>query len=144
MTEIAIRDLRPDDLRYVMDSWLKSYLAGRTHAWRHVDYKRAVRGHRRVVDELRKRARIRIAVDPAADFVILGWACADSECLHYVYVKKKFRRAGIARVLIEDAGSPRFYSHPTVVGRKVLQQRLAMKESPGHALYPPISKERAA
>lgn len=143
MTEIAIRDFRPDEDRgFVMSSWLKSYVGNRVGRWRNVEHRRAIEGHRLLVNRLLERSRVRVAVHPSAHHVILGWAAAEPDCLHYAYVKSgkggDFRRRGICRALVSDAGHPKYFSHATEVGRAVLCRRFGMKESPGHALYPPL------
>lgn len=35
---------------------------------------------------------------------LAGWICAESNCLHGVYVKQVYRRMGIARMLLDHVG----------------------------------------
>ncbi len=144
MTEVRIRDFDPRlDESFILNSWMKSYIYNRVRSWRHVSIERAEAGHRPVVERLMRDAPIRCAVDPESPATIWGWACTEGPCLHFVYVKKKFRNKGIATALLSDAGEPTLYSHITAKSTRgyLWFRRREMQYSPAHAHYPKETNE---
>lgn len=47
-----------------------------------------------------QKSTVRIATNPDIPDQIFGWICIDGNRLHYVYVKNRFRRMGIAKKLL--------------------------------------------
>ena len=45
--------------------------------------------------------------------VILGYIACDPQVIHYLFTKEAFRNLGVAKSLIEAAGSPMIYTHKT-------------------------------
>ncbi len=120
-----------------MDSWMRGFISTRASLLRHLDRERLAAGHRELVPQLLARSRVRVAVPEGHPDLILGWAACEADCVHWLYVKKSFRRQGIATVLLEDAAPLRLYSHATKPGHVFLRERLGLQLSPGHAYYPP-------
>lgn len=86
--------------------------------------------HHALLEEIMRRPKAAILVASLKDDpdVAIGFALAelgDRPCLHYVYVKKPFRRYGIARALWQtlglDLGSAS-YSHDTFAWRDVIRR----------------------
>lgn len=59
----------------------------------------------------RPEALVKIAVLSDDDDVALGWCLVEIDKVHYVYVKKDYRKIGIARTLISEPFSR--FSHVT-------------------------------
>lgn len=93
-----VRFGRPDDLAYVVNTWVHNAPALRLmrtgEATRHV---RALLS--------RDGAQLRVAYVPHEADAIMGWAALEEGrpwCVHYVYVRDGARRQGVARALLED------------------------------------------
>lgn len=98
---VQIRKGRATDVPFVISSWLKSYNAWLKPVEREAGYWQA---HKYVIAALLERATLYIAASDHNDDIIYGWACledGDPAVIHYVYVKAPYRRAGIARSLLE-------------------------------------------
>lgn len=115
--EIQIRPAEPDDIKFVMSSWKKSW---RVSPWagtiRNDEFYASIRS---TIDGLIGRgATIQIACLPSKPAQILGWICAETLadgicCIHYIYVKDPYFRLGIGKALIDaSAGTkPGLYTH---------------------------------
>jgi len=111
--DIKIRPMTPDDMAFIVDSWVKS-LDARAIWSRIIPESTFISYHRRAIFKVLERARVSVAVLPDEPTIILGWCCFDPPgILHYVLVKNEFRRRGIATALIagltvrEYTGQPR-------------------------------------
>lgn len=116
---IVLRPAEAGDRNYVLSSWLRSHRSDSGQARRQgPDYWER---HHRVVEALLGRAATMVACWSDDPDVIIGWACTEDRTVHYVYVRKEFRRMGIARMLLEpmlrEAGVQ--YTHTTNVVRMV-------------------------
>lgn len=134
---IVIRKPVPDDLNFILNSWLKSY---RWEAWAGVPREqfafckkcdkhpkcatceREVRQsypsspihgdvyfkeQERLIYEINERSEILVACNVEEPDQVYGWVVASSGLLHYVYVKGPFRRFGIGGSLLDRAGVPK-------------------------------------
>jgi hypothetical protein len=97
------------------NSWLVSY-------WAYIKHARAVTkdvymtGQHEVVVKCLQKANVLLAYDLENPEFFYGWICYESTrllktrdtvpefVLHYIYVKKSFRRCGIGRELVSRAG----------------------------------------
>jgi GNAT superfamily N-acetyltransferase len=122
---ILIRPFREDDAGFVLSSWLKSYA---TSAWAKSvtdqalwDKRRAStlywNGHHALVSAILRRPGTLISVaawEEDAD-VLAGWMCQerrhDAVLLHYLYVRERFRRNGIATELAKALPERVLYTH---------------------------------
>lgn len=108
MFQIAIRPYNKLwDEEFLYSTWLKSYaLSPTTRGIPRVIYNKGQREriNRLVADPL---SVIDIACNPENNELIYGWCCRTGNILHYVYVKNAYRRAGIAKALLEpiDGGA---------------------------------------
>ena len=100
---VSFRPMVEADLPFVMSSWLKSL---RPHAeW--ASSKAFFEVHRRVIDGLLARSTVTVAVQKGDPTAIVGWAAQDTlapHVVHYVYVKRAFRLAGVAKTLVRVDG----------------------------------------
>lgn len=136
--EVLIRPASPSDMAFVMDSWLRSFGKGRTWVFRGVQGDRFYTGHRKVVDNIVKRGVVLAACLEEVPDAVLGWICVEPNCIHYVYVKNKYRRKKVASELLRQAtrlmGELEYCSHQTGQWRR-FGPGSKLKFSPGHAYY---------
>lgn len=107
-----------DDASFLLHSWLTSYLdwirgdlqGGSAEAERLL--KAAYFGeYKPRFVELLKRSTVLVACAPDDAWQILGWLAHEGATMHYCYVKRPFRRQGLARELFEAAGRPLLVTH---------------------------------
>lgn len=101
---ITTRPMEKDDVRLVLDSWLKSY---RISPWagcvpNHLYYD----VHHECIEQLLARgAEVLVAAAKHDKTRILGWICTertrDLNVIHFIYVKDPFRQRGLASHLLE-------------------------------------------
>ena len=122
MSDFRIRSVEhPDDPAwpFVFDTWVGSYLAAaRKNAPNELAQALSARPEagplvRKWVGELAKGSEVALMVDGEQPDVYAGWACGSVYALHFVYVKKVFRRLGLGGQLIDQLGSPSRYSLST-------------------------------
>lgn len=104
--DIRVRRAQPADLPFIMRSWLESYGRGSPHTVL-IPKLEFFPGHREIIDELLARdgCQLLVACDNEDHQVLLGFICTElTDICHYAYVKKTFRRLGIAGMLAAVAG----------------------------------------
>lgn len=96
------------DYPLVLDSWLKST---RDEPWAgNVPNNLASAVLQESLKQLLARgAKVLVAANPERDNQVVGWICAEpgreaEKVVHMIYVKKPFRRNGIARELLRAVG----------------------------------------
>jgi GNAT superfamily N-acetyltransferase len=111
--EVVFRGRTAQDEPLIFQSWMDSLYESGEWKLRTDPRNGAVRGvprvvfselYKPVVLDLMRRAQFVIATFPEAKDtdVIVGWlALEEPETLHYVYVKPKFRRMGVAASLLD-------------------------------------------
>lgn len=117
--DILIREMIPADRNFIMKSILQHYRHSSPHVKQIPDgiYFDA---HHYLIGKVMRYSNnfVRIAAlkdDPEIVFGFI-WGNFDPETIHYLYVKKAFRRMGIARLLYEsvfDEGIDLYYTHHT-------------------------------
>ena len=113
---VFIRRPRPTDQSFIASTWVDSMKLGTKRS----THPRA--GLNATVDQLLDDAAVRllIASEPSRQDVILGWICytpmPGSRIIHYVYVRERMRRRGIAAALYRKA-------FPRDVGKLVYTMR---------------------
>jgi GNAT superfamily N-acetyltransferase len=91
--------MREEDRNYVLSSWLRSYAESRE--FRHVPRPVYFRLYEPAVKAMLERSTVVIATMPESADVVLGWLATEGEVLHYMLVKPRWRRLGIAGHLLE-------------------------------------------
>jgi ribosomal protein S18 acetylase RimI-like enzyme len=102
---IEIRPATERDLPFIFSSWLRSYRNESKFA-RNISSSVFYEWHHKVIERFFERDRVAlIAHAPGEPEVILGYLCAESSgnIIQYIYVKKAFRKMGIAKKLYEHA-----------------------------------------
>lgn len=135
--EIAFRLAEEKDMPYVKDTYAESFKDA--PASRHVHGPIYKKGARRTIDVLRERSQIWVVHPPKYPDLLLGWAIVEATpdgtggdaCVHYIYVKKAYRRAGVASslvaslfdlLMVDPAGDIRF-SHWRLPAGKLARKR---------------------
>ena len=134
---LSFRPVNPDELSFVLDSWLKSY---RGSPWagvlRNNRYFEETRGT--IEDLLARGAKLWACVVPIPETEkerIVGFICYEAKsgqvCIHYVYVKDPYRRLGIAKALVSQATAEArqvFYTFRTRSSKFVLPGAIYARE----------------
>lgn len=113
--EILYRGARNDDIRFIFDSWLRS--------WRKSPWAGIIPNNvyfpltRSVIEQLVARgAEFKVACLAADPERILGWICYEQvgpdAVVHYLYVKDPYLNLGIGEALVSQAPGrqPGFYT----------------------------------
>lgn len=105
LEHLAFRGPLPGELGFIFDSWLRSQW--HAEAKRRLDPEVFYPAQRKRIGKCLERSSVLIAMSPAAPDEALGYAVHESmlggTILHWLYVKKPFRRLGIARCLLDLA-----------------------------------------
>jgi GNAT superfamily N-acetyltransferase len=118
---IPIRPARDSDRNYIVKSWVRS-MSGQ-FPYSRMSAK-GVNKYAKRVSALLDTGVTVVACDPENDDVVYGFACGESgeylgvesPTLHFVWVRKPFRRNGIGTSLVRTifpAGEPLIYTHIT-------------------------------
>ncbi len=101
-----------DDLNYVRSSWLRSFAD--SHLARHAGPSYWP-GHKEVRDRLMEECPPIVARLSDVPTSICGWACFGPDIVHYVFVRERWQKNGIAKLLLEPLTlAPRvIYTHKT-------------------------------
>jgi GNAT superfamily N-acetyltransferase len=101
----------------VFATWLRSFQANSSFA-RPISREVFFPAHQLVLERLlaRPNVEVHLAVWPDDPNVVFGWSVTEGDCVHYVYVKPDFRKAGLARALLAHRPFAQ-YSHHTYVLR---------------------------
>jgi len=99
---IPLRPAVETDLGLIFSSWLKSYWATRPPEMTAVasGLYFSDQGHHGVIERILGRTGAIVAHVPDDPDTIMGWACIEDDCLHYVYVREIWRRKGVAKALV--------------------------------------------
>ena len=121
----AMREMREEgDLGYIIDTWRQGYAPKSALARFDRDvYFRLMARHIKALSR-EPGAVVRIACDPADEDTIIGFAMLTGDELHYVYVREKLRKHGVARSLLDGLAVKTYaFKTDTGVGRLKPQER---------------------
>lgn len=119
MENIETRLANTDDMNFIYSTWLKSYRHSSNFA-KKLSNEVFYEWHHKVIDRFLDRGgSITIAHPIGEPSVILGYLCAEKEpaaIIQYIYVKKPFRKMGIAKTLHKQCtlAGPYSFSHWTL------------------------------
>lgn len=119
------RRLLPEDVPFLYNSWLKSYRDSPTvqsisntvyYAEQHKLIERLLQA---------PEAKAVVACNPEDPTQIYGYIVYQPDVLHWVYVKHTFRGAGIARMLVAEAGlsAKLIYTHRVKNSERLVGER---------------------
>lgn len=120
MTDWQLRAMQPEDRNYVLSSWLRSY--AELPEFRGLRRSVFFALYEPLVKAMVARSTVAVATLPDAQDVVLGWMAIEGDTLHYVLVKPRWRKLGIARWLLSQVeGMPVVYTHapPVWAGEKL-------------------------
>lgn len=106
MMDYTIRQYKETDLNRIYSDWLRSYKQHGTML-KDVSDKVYFDGHRKLITKLIDNGDVVVLADNKDDYVIAGFACYNADVLHFIYVKKYFRRFKLATELMDYAGFAR-------------------------------------
>ena len=112
---MLVRDVKPDDVALVFDSWMKSWRVNRYAGC--ISNNAFYKVTRDNIENLVARgAKIRVACLESDVDTILGWVCYerlvdDTFCVHYVYVKDPYLKHGVGQKLAEELPPDGFFSY---------------------------------
>lgn len=112
---IEVRPAKLEDLDFIYATWLKSYRHSSQFA------KKLTNAiffdmHHKVIDGFIARGGLVSIAHPKGEpDVILGYICTEPDLpvLQYIYVKKPFRKMGIAKTLYKTSKEPSLFTHWT-------------------------------
>jgi len=118
-----IRPCRPEDVSFIVGSWLSNYYHQAPHIRRWIDMEVFYSLYRRRIEKKIAEAPPIVACNTHDDDQIFGWMCAEIMApkpgqnpipvIHYLFVKRPFRGWGIARQLAEGFDAPIVVTHWT-------------------------------
>jgi GNAT superfamily N-acetyltransferase len=94
---------RADEFPFIFDSWARSF---RKSPWagcvpNHL-YDQVSRATSAGIIDRGARVIVAVAPLPDGDRRVMGYAVSESEVLHWLFVKRDFRRMGVGRALLEE------------------------------------------
>jgi len=116
------RPMRAHDTDFVFSSWLRSYrlVPGVKQLEKTVYFE----GQERVISKILARSSTKMLVSASDPDTVIAWMTYQNHWIHYLYVKKEFRRMQLANRLVGDLGRWKGYTH-----RFLLQQKLSLPPS---------------
>ena len=124
-----IRDLRPDDLNFILATWLRGLYYG--CAWfSQIPKDIFMSNYRPVIEAILLNGTTRVACLKDDQDVILGYSVCGREdsVLHWTFVKSSWRGIGVARSLIPP--SVKIVTHLTKIGSGFLRSHPAIVFNP--------------
>lgn len=114
MTDYTLRAARPEDLNFILSTWLRNYRFSSPFA-KNITNTVYYKWHEKLVKAILTRPStwVTVACDPTDTNVVYGYIVAETQdvnVLHYIYVKKPFRGFGIGKALM-DANTVNEYTH---------------------------------
>lgn len=118
MDNVIVRQASPDDISFILATWLKGYYHGNAF-WQDVDRDLYFAKYKEVVLQLLATANVSVACLSDDNDVILGYSVHKGDVLHWMFIKKAWRKIGLAKLLIPHAGIKEV-THLTKIGRALL------------------------
>lgn len=126
----SLRSGKPEDENFIFATWLRAYKHASSFA-RHIERPTFFKYHQAVIRRILDRGAAVTICTPGDDRdVILGYSITEPGILHFVYVKKPFRRLGIASSLIAEVGPQWVFTHATDDWRYLQSTRQMMQYNP--------------
>ena len=115
---VFVRRADADDAAFVFSYWLRDYFE-RSRFAKGISKGLFMQLHHLLLERIIARSTIWIACDPEMPAIAYGFICSEADTLHYLYVKRRFRRMGIGGLLLTAAGmsaGPKDFTHLTDEG----------------------------
>lgn len=131
---LIIRPATDEDRPFIYQTWLRTFKHSAIPRIQ-CDGRIYFEGQTKLIASLLLRSNVLVACDPEYPSVVYGYCVQEGRTLHWVYVKRVFRRFGVARALLFTSGLFQCseYSHKTkdaqyVVGSAVYNPYAVMNE----------------
>lgn len=117
MNEVTLRPMREEDRNYVFSSWLDCFFL-ESSSTRHILKSVFYPEYQKVIERILESPRTEVTIANLGDdpMLILGFLVHAEPLIHFCYVRKRFRRLGIAKTMIQALKSPTdtlVYTHRT-------------------------------
>lgn len=126
--KILLRSIEESDLPFVFSTWLKGLYHGNI-LFNKIDQDIFYSKYHLVLESLIKKSFVKVACLESEPDVILGYSVSDIHCLHWIFVKKAWRKLGIGKSLMpKDIVE---VSHLTKLGETLMKTKhLTLKYNP--------------
>lgn len=108
MSEVEVRQGCEADIPFIFSTWLRSYRDNSFFAKR-IKNSIFFDGHHKVIEHLLQKPGLQVLVAHAGSDAntIFGYLVTEpaAKVVHFAYVKKSFRRLGIAKALLDHFGA---------------------------------------
>lgn len=94
--QIKLRNLKPDDVNFVLASMLRSLYYG-NEFYNKIEKASFFKNYEVIVKQILDKSQTVVAVLQEDEDVILGYSIGAPEVLHFVFVKQAWRKQGIAK-----------------------------------------------
>ena len=137
--QIEVRQASDNDLAFIYNTWLDSYIESRlARTMKPTIYRDR---QRKLINNILARPTVHtiVASPPDDDLTVLAWAVVESpDIAHYVFTKKNFRRFGLARTLLGTFDGTFRYSHKTDDGDRLCRSFKRVVYD-FYAAFPPLT-----
>lgn len=116
LNTIQIRDVRKEDLPLIYSTWLLGLYHG-CEWFSRIKKDSFFKNYKLALERLLPRCTIKVAVLSDDDDVILGYVVYRDSTLDWIFVKKAWRKMGIAKMLLPQGINN--CTHLTKVGRSL-------------------------
>jgi Acetyltransferase (GNAT) domain len=118
-TLFKLREGLKEDEPFIYSTWLKSLYYDNV-IFREIDKPLYFTKYSKVIEAIldNKVVQVNCCVLSESSEVIVGYVIRHFDRLHYIYVKKAWRKNGIAKLLLKDLNIER-YSHITTLGKRL-------------------------
>jgi hypothetical protein len=124
--DVVIREPQPGDINFLLSTMLKGLFYG-SKFWAEVDQEAYFKNMEIFIKQLMLKSTVKVACLGDDPDVILGWSMNDSSVLHFIFVKKSYRKLGIAKLLYPEGITT--VSHLTDTGNSI-RKKLDLKFNP--------------
>lgn len=113
--EIEIRLGKPEDLDFILATWLRTYRHHSQFA-KKISNPVFYENHQKIIERILERgAQVRVVHPVGEPDTILGYSCLENNnnipVVHFIYIKKAFRDFGLAKKLVWETEG--YFSHLT-------------------------------
>ncbi len=111
-----LREARPDDVAFIYSTWLRGLYYG-NELFNEIPKRTFFDNYKGIVTGYLTKASVLVACLPDDEDVVLGYSVSRGVILDWVFVKKSWRKMGIARSLVSKELT--VCSHLTGIGKSL-------------------------
>ena len=113
---IKYRSAKETDIPFIYSTWIKALYNG-NRSLRLTDYGKFAARYSKIIDSLLNESSVTIACIEGYEDEIKGYAVRSGQTLHFVYVKRQWRKQGIASFMTLGIKQ---VSHLTNLGERII------------------------